>query len=812
MTTHSFTRFIAGMSLLLSGALFLATAPAAAQTAAATGSELTFDQRLERLAAEIERNRVNLHVPGAALAVVRGDEVVFARGFGLADVENQTPVTPETPFFIGSSTKAFTATLVGMLVDDGLMSWDDPIEQHLPYFTLAVESADPGARATIRDVLSHRTGFPRMPFLWANGALSSEEILRQASFAEPFAPFRERFYYNNVQYLAAGWAAAAAAGQSWDVLIAERILTPLGMADTRTSMEEAWRDPLIARGYSWDEAGDELRLLAPGTAGLNVDPVAPAGAISSTVLDMASWLRFLLSDGVVDGQTLIRPESLAATWTPQIAIEGDVAYGMGWFVRDSQGQRLIEHGGQLPGFSAEVGLLPDSDLGFVVLANTLSTLPSLAINLVPQYLLGDLPEARAGDAEYLEPYLGRYIANFAAFSNEVFTILERDGGLALDIPSQMEFVLNPPDEEGQWQFALTDEIEVSFERDEAGNVVALIIHQGGGEFEAPREGVALEPEIDLAEIEPYVGDYREDDGVEMITVLVQNQRLAVRFPSGNVLDFNAPDDDGRWVSRAKPDLAVAFEESETGAVVGANIYRPGEEPVLRLTRSESSGPALPTVAELMELRGTTGPAPVETMRTAGRVVFPQSAVEGRFESTTAGDDRLRVDIDLDRFGQIQVALDADRAWRASSVEPEPFMEITGDMLEQIRLGHASVLFGDWRLYFDSVRVVRAGDLDGRPIYLVRLESAGLPPMMLSVDAETGDVLEDRRTMVIPGLGGLPVTTTYADYRDVGGMRIPFRSVESNEQTGRTIYEIESVEVNVDVDPERFILRPPPEDH
>ena len=128
----------------------------------------TLAERLDRLAAEIDRNRIDLHVPGAALAIVRGDEVIFARGFGVADVEKKTPVTPNTPFFIGSATKAFTATLVGMLVDEGRMEWDDPVEKYLPEFKLAVQSKDPNDRATLRDVLSHRTGFTRMSFLETN--------------------------------------------------------------------------------------------------------------------------------------------------------------------------------------------------------------------------------------------------------------------------------------------------------------------------------------------------------------------------------------------------------------------------------------------------------------------------------------------------------------------------------------------------------------------------------------------------------------------------------------------------------------------
>ena len=732
---------------------------------------------------------------------MRGDEVIFARGFGVADVEKKTPVTPNTPFFIGSATKAFTATLVGMLVDEGRMEWDDPVEKYLPEFTLAVQSKDPNDRATLRDVLSHRTGFTRMGFLETNTGLSSDEILRRASSAEAFAPFRQRFLYNNVHYLSAGSAAAAAAGTSWDALMKARILGPLGMAATRTSLREAWTDPRVARGYAWDEARKRFRLVTIETLGNNIDGIAPAGAISSTALDMTSWMRFLLRQGVHDGKALISPGALTTTWTPQIQVGGTVGYGMGWFVRTWQGQRLIEHGGAIAGYSAEVGLLPDSNIGFVVLTNTLSSLPSIAMQLVPQYLLGELPPA-ASDARDLKPYLGRYIANFATFSNEVFTISQRNRRLVLDIPSQVESALNPPRADGRWSLVKGEQTAVSFDRDKTGRVVGLRMHEGGQEFEVPREGVTIAPEIPLSALQKYVGRYGDAAGANEFAILIRNQRLAVRLPNNTSFDLLPPDATGRWATRANVGLGVTFEESQTGAVSAMNFHRPGAQPVMRLTPVAST---LPTVDEIMKLRRIPAASAVNTMRTTGSVRFPQSAVQGRFSSSTAGDDRLRIDINLDTSLQIRTALNKGGA--SVAVSGASSRDFTGQELAQMRLGHPSVLFGDWRKYFDAVRVVRAGVLGGRKVYGIQLESAGLPPALVAVDAETGDVLQDQRTMSFAEAGAMRVTTTYSDYRDIGGMRVPHRYVESNDLIGRTIYEVERVEVGVTLAPEIFTLQP-----
>ncbi len=404
MTQRVFSRLISCLVAFLAIHLRLSM-PATAQSAAVPPAAPALAERLDRLAAEFDRNRIDLHVPGAVLAIVRGEDVIFARGFGLADVEKKTPVTPETRFFIGSTTKAFTATLVGMLVDEGRMQWDDPVEKYLPEFKLAVQSKDPNDRATLRDVLSHRTGFTRMGLLDISTGMSSDEILRRASSAEPMAPFRQRFLYNNEHFLAAGAAAGVAAGTSWHALVKARILDPLGMTATRTSVREAWNDPRTARGYTWDEAGQRVRPLTFEAMGFNIDGIAPAGAIGSTASDMTAWLRFLLRQGVQDGKALISPAALSTTWTRQIPIGGTAGYGMGWIVRDWQGQRLIAHDGAIGGFSAHVGLLPDSKIGFVVLTNTISGLPSIAARAraaVP----GRRPAARGRRSRRSETVLG----------------------------------------------------------------------------------------------------------------------------------------------------------------------------------------------------------------------------------------------------------------------------------------------------------------------------------------------------------------------------------------------------------------------
>ncbi|MBU0755712.1 MAG: serine hydrolase, partial [Planctomycetes bacterium] len=472
--------------------------------------ELT--DRFDRLAAQLEEKRIELHIPGMALAVVRDDEVVLARGFGMADLENAVPVTAGTLFAVGSTTKAFTATLIGMLADEGLMDWDDPVTRYLPGFKLPVDSEDKNAQVVIRDLLSHRTGFTRMTMLFANGAVPGDEILNTATNAKPWSPFRRNFHYNNVMFLAAGTAAARAAGKDWSALIAERILEPLGMDETQTDMAALMTDPRLSKGYEWDEALGDYKIVPHRPLG----NIAPAGAINSTALDMARWVRFLLNHGVVDGKRLISRKNLEETWKEQIRISGDAGYGLGWIAHSWNGLSVLSHGGNIDGFAAEVALLPDADLGFVLLMNvTASLMQQISVNMVWEALLGEVEETEES-LDY-SPYLGNYIANFGQFVDREYEVIVKDGRLAVDVPNQRIYKLKNPDEQGRWFFALTDQIAVSFVRNEEGEVVAMKQYQSGMELELPRAGVEIPPEVPLERIRKYLGNYRSESLNEIVS-------------------------------------------------------------------------------------------------------------------------------------------------------------------------------------------------------------------------------------------------------------------------------------------------------
>ncbi len=323
----------------------------------------------------IESSMKAWKVPGVAVAIVHDQSVVFLKGFGVRNIQTKQPVTPDTIFDIGSCTKAFTSAAVAMLVDEGKMQWDGKVNKYIPLFHLYDPLAD--ENVTIRDLLAHRTGVPGTDLLWYGAPFTQKEIIQRVAFAKPNIGFRAGFQYQNVMYAAAGYAVGEVAGKTWDDFVRQRLFEPLGMRDSDTSAVDAQRAPDFASPHT--EKKDGSVEVIPWK---NIDNVAPAGAINSSVADMAHWIMFQLHDGVYDGKRLISEKNMKAMHTPQIVVPpgGEIptvffpdsmqlSYGMGWFIQDYRGHQLILHPGDIDGFSALVALIPEILTGYVVLIN-----------------------------------------------------------------------------------------------------------------------------------------------------------------------------------------------------------------------------------------------------------------------------------------------------------------------------------------------------------------------------------------------------------------------------------------------------------
>jgi CubicO group peptidase (beta-lactamase class C family) len=315
-------------------------------------------------------------VPGAALAIVRGDEVVYLKPFGVREVGTDRAVTPDTLFAIASCTKAFTASAAGVLADEGKMAWDDPVRKHLDWFRLSDPLAD--RDATIRDLLCHRTGLARHDILSFGTDLCRADIVRRMAYVRPAHPFRSTFEYNNNMYLAAGLAVGAAAKCSWDDVVEQRLFVPLGMKGATCSARAAGKVPDHALPHRRKKDGTVEAL--PWHDSL--DEIGPAGSIHANIRDMSRWVRFQLGDGTFEGKTVLKKATLAEMHTPQVVVRPEgpikvtypdslqIAYGLGWFVHDYRGHLMYSHTGGLEGFRARVVLVPKERVGLVLLMNS----------------------------------------------------------------------------------------------------------------------------------------------------------------------------------------------------------------------------------------------------------------------------------------------------------------------------------------------------------------------------------------------------------------------------------------------------------
>jgi CubicO group peptidase (beta-lactamase class C family) len=304
------------------------------------------------------------------------------------------------------------------LVEEGRLSWDQPVQSVLPGF--AVADPDLSETITVQNLVCACSGVPRrdMEFLFDAAALRAEAVIGSLAGFEFFTGFGEAFQYSNQLVATGGWVAAAADGAEWGALdagyarmIGERLFAPLGMNRSTVDFAEVMADADVATPHAPHGAG--LRSALPVQTEAALLPVAPAGAHWSTGVDMARYLQALLAIG--GGNGIVSPESMAHLTTPQVPVSASMSYGLGWFVGDWRGQRLIHHGGNTFGFTSDLAFLPEAGAGIVILTNAGRANDFVqAVRARFLELLFDQPEFHHAGALIARTEADRRAADFAA--------------------------------------------------------------------------------------------------------------------------------------------------------------------------------------------------------------------------------------------------------------------------------------------------------------------------------------------------------------------------------------------------------------
>jgi CubicO group peptidase (beta-lactamase class C family) len=393
---HSLTRIAAAVVIACSsvGAIAQTTAPVVA------GATQPYD-----LAADVTRVMKTFDVPGIAIAVVKDGKVVATQGFGVRKLGQPAPVDGKTLFEIASNSKAFTAAALAMLVDEGKLAWDDPVTKHLPDFQMYDGYVT--HEMTVRDLLTHRSGLGLGAgdlLWWPTTNFSTDEIIEKLRYIKPATSFRSAYAYDNLLYIVAGKIVAAKSGKTWGETVREKILAPVGMTGTTTSLAEG--EAIADQSGAHSKINDRIALVKS----MPVANAVGAVGINTNAEDIAKWMQVLLDNGRIaskgmgpDGkpvrlysdaqakelwtaQTPIRipepPAALAAT-KPNFS-----AYALGFQLRDYHGQKVAMHGGALQGFYTRVMLVPESKLGIAILTNAESggALSALQYRLLDAYM------------------------------------------------------------------------------------------------------------------------------------------------------------------------------------------------------------------------------------------------------------------------------------------------------------------------------------------------------------------------------------------------------------------------------------------
>ena len=377
---------------------------AVAQTAAVTAAPAapaapaqTYD-----LEADVKRSLKTFDVPGMAIAIVKDGKVVAARGFGVRKLGEPVPVDGKTLFEIASNSKVFTAVALAMLVDEGKLAWDDPVTKHLPDFQMY--DAYVTKEMTVRDLLVHRSGLGLGAgdlLWWPTTSFTTDEIIHKLRYIRPATSFRNSYAYDNLLYIVAGKIIAQKSGKSWGDTVRERILTPVGMTATTTSLAENAGNPNLSAPHS--------KIEGKITAVKHVPAHNAVGAvgINTNAEEIAKWMNVLLAEGVVgkdaagkevrlfsekQSREIMSPQTPMKISEPKPPLKATrpnfFAYGLGLQLRDYKGRKLAMHGGALQGFYSRVVLVPEEKLGIAIFTNAESSgaMTSLQYRLLDHYL------------------------------------------------------------------------------------------------------------------------------------------------------------------------------------------------------------------------------------------------------------------------------------------------------------------------------------------------------------------------------------------------------------------------------------------
>jgi CubicO group peptidase (beta-lactamase class C family) len=809
---NQFSRSISLFVLLLTfsfapiGRTVVAQQPARPQPTTAAAPD--YSSQLAAIEKAIDDKRKELGIPGLSLVIVKDDRIIYIKGLGVKDFERQVPVTPDTLFAIGSASKAFTAMLALMSADEGKLSLEDSPKKYLPYFKLRDTDAD--AKITIRDLLSHRSGLNRTDIAMVSGVFNREELIQVAAMAKPTAKLGEKFQYQNVMYAAAGEAVARAQNSTWGKLLETRLFKPLGMKSTDTTAAAMQKSRDFSFGYDYNPTTKVTRRLPQR----EIPAAAPAGAINSSARDMAQWLRFMLAGGSINGKRLVSEKEFNEAVTKQISVAGNISYGLGWFLRDWNKHKVIEHGGNIDGFNSQVATMPDQKLGFVLLTNvTASSLGPFAMNTVWKNLVGDPNAANetaaGGPASDPKNEVGNYRMAGAPVT---FEVSMKDDKLFLTVPGQPAYPLQSL---GGRRYKLADPAPPGFFatfRPVKGKETEteLFIEQPQGNVVATRETTAAAKEPDAGALAAVVGSY-QNESKSVIEIGVKDGKVSLIVPGQPPYPLTEAEKNKLRSPGLPEGYWIDVTRDEKGEIAGIVLNQPeGRFTFNRVKTTETLITVDDLLAKMIEAYGGEAQLRKHSSSTTkievdfeNQGVQAEGVINARAPNLTASDMRLMA---LGKqLGTVVSYFDGSNGGELLSFAPEE--TYSGKRLEDVRTGSDFYDVLNWKKNYNSIVVKRLAKIGDDDVYVVQRQSQKGTPITDYVSTKSFLVLK-RDLLIASETTGveLPQTEMFSDYRSVDGVMVPFKILSNNIANGDVVVRIKEVKFDQPI-PESVFKKP-----
>lgn len=792
----SFGRF--SLSLILIFSIFFISLPGAASAQNVSPIRVSVNDlqpNLQEIEEKLEKRRQELGIPGLSLAIVKDNQIIYLKGFGYKDYEKKVPVTPDTQFAIGSASKAFTALSVLMSQDDGKLSIDDNPKKYLPYFK--INDAETDKNITVRDLLSHSSGLNRTDLGWITGKLTREEIIRVAGEAKPTAKLREKFQYQNVMFAAAGEIVAQVQKTPWEKFVADRIFKPLGMNNSNISISEMKRAKDYSFGYDYNFDTKETRRLPMR----DLTQIAPAGSINSSARDMSQWVKFMLDGGSVNGKRLVSEGAFAELTKPQMKISGKMNYGFGWFLQDWNGLKVVQHGGNIDGFNSLVAMIPEKNLGFVLLTNVSgSSLGSELMPIVWKNILGDQGSA-ANQTAFADAQneTGKYHFEAAGFDME---IKMRDGKLAAIVPGQPDYILEKVADRKYKLDGAPGGFFVTFKDN------GLYLEQPQGNYTLPKVKISQAAEIKTSDsAKELVGKYEsEKNSARTIDISETDGKVSLVVEGQPPYELREKKKDLFGMFPLPDDYRIKAKRDLSGKLTGIAIVQPeGEFGFLRVESGGNSKAPTMTIEELMTkvvaaLGGEANWRKLKTRVVVMDVDFVNQGVKGvqtqYAEAPNHSSSRTVVTALGKPIAAISEYFNGFKGGEETSFSPAE--AYSGKQLEDVGINADFYGLINWRMIYKKAEIKGTAKIGGEDTIMVVIfepEKGNKDTIYFSTKTFLPVRLESVNSFSTQNIS-LPYSETYSDYRRVDDVMIPFKTVNSSTENGDIVSVIKEIKHNI----------------